>query len=89
MAKSDDVCVGGHGGDLILLGLRWAAYVARIVKKGSTYFLKGGHLEDCLIIYRVMTKVEVTVTACISFFRLCQWFHNLRTFNVVTRRTSD
>jgi hypothetical protein len=47
-----------------LMGLRCVAYIAGKVGAGSACcFLERGHLEDCLIIYRVITKVEVTVTA--------------------------
>jgi hypothetical protein len=71
MLKSDDVCVGGcvrmlHnnvGRNLVLIGLRRAAYVARVVETGGICFLKGGHLEDCLMIYTAISKVEVSVAA--------------------------
>jgi hypothetical protein len=52
--------------NLVLIGLGRVAYVAGIGGMGSACcFLEGGHLENCLIIYSVISKVEVTVTAYI------------------------
>ena len=52
--------------NLVLIGLRRVTYVAGIGGTGSAFcFLEGGHLVNCLIIYNVISKVEVTVTAYI------------------------
>jgi hypothetical protein len=50
------------------VGYWWVYGVSHILlgklgQGSACCFLEGGHLEDCLIIYRVITKVEVTVTA--------------------------
>jgi len=50
--------------NLVLKGLRWFAYAAGIGGTGSACcFLEGGHLENCLIIYNVIFKVEAIVPA--------------------------
>jgi len=52
--------------NLVLIGVRWVAYIAGIGETGSACcFLERGHLKNCLIIYSVISKVEVTVTAYI------------------------
>ena len=52
--------------NLVLIRLRWVAYVAGVGGTGSaSCFLEGGHLQNCLIIYNVISKVEVTVTVYI------------------------
>jgi hypothetical protein len=52
--------------NLVLIGLRRVAYVAGLGGRSSACcFLEGGHLEKCLIIYSVISKVEVTVNAYI------------------------
>jgi hypothetical protein len=50
----------------VLICVLRVAYVAGICGTGSVCcFLEGGHSENCLIIYSVISKVEVTVTAYI------------------------
>ena len=51
--------------NLVLIVLRRVAYVAGIGGMGSACCFLEGHLENCLIIYSVISKVEVTVTAYI------------------------